>query len=181
MIKIIKKLYVFFMLHYSAKTQMKYYKSKGCKIGDGTRFTGVMNLGSEPYLVEIGKNCLITGGTFHTHDGGVKVLNFLNYFEGKRMDKMQRIRVGDNVFIGNDVRIMGGVSIGNNCIIGAGSIVTKDIPDNSVVAGIPARIICTIDDYYERNKQRGCFFPTAGLNPEEKRKYLENNITELPQ
>ena len=45
---------------------------------------------------------------------------------------------------------MPGVTIGSNCIIGCGAVVTKDIPDNSVAAGVPARVIETIDEYYEK-------------------------------
>lgn len=52
--------------------------------------------------------------------------------------------IGDNVKLGASVTIIGPVKIGNNVIIGAGSVVTKDIPDNSVVVGNPARIIKTI-------------------------------------
>ena len=161
-------------------TKRQYLKSLGCKVGDGTRFTGRVNPGSEPYLIEIGENCLLSGTIhFHTHDGGVKVLNAAGYFKGRLMDKMARIKIGNNCFIGNDARIMGGVKIGNNCIIGAGSIVTKDIPDNRVAAGIPAKIICTLDEYYEKNKDRGVFFPTPTMSPKEKKEYLMKNVPEL--
>ena len=64
----------------------------------------------------------------------------------------KKITVGDNTFIGARSIIMPGVNIGSNCIIGAGCIVTKDVPNNMVVAGVPARIVCTIDEYIEKNK-----------------------------
>lgn len=54
--------------------------------------------------------------------------------------------IGDNVYIAANATVIGGVHIGNNVIIGAGSVVVKDIPDNSVVAGNPARIIRTINE-----------------------------------
>ena len=44
------------------------------------------------------------------------------------------------------------VTVGKNCIIGMGAVVTKDVPDNSVVAGVPARIICTTEQYLEKHK-----------------------------
>ena len=149
------------------------------KIGEGCRFTGIPNFGSEPYLIEIGDDCLIAGGTFHVHDGGVKVLNSLNFFKGKRMDKMQRIRVGNNCFIGSSSIIMGGVAIGENCIIGAGSIVSKSVPPNSVVAGVPAKIICSIEDYYKKNNERGNFYYTEKLNKMQKKSFLMENVKEL--
>lgn len=49
--------------------------------------------------------------------------------------------IGDNVYIGPHVSIIEGVHIGNNVTIGAGAVVTKDIPDNSTVAGVPAKVI----------------------------------------
>lgn len=56
--------------------------------------------------------------------------------------------IGDNVYIASNSTVIGGIHIGNNVIIGAGSVVTKDIPDNSVVAGNPARVIKTLDESY---------------------------------
>ena len=84
----------------SNKAMREYYRARGCKIGNDTRFTGRLFLGSEPYLIEIGEDCLIAGCTFHTHDGGVKVLNTLGYFGGKRMDKMGRIsrQIAESLF-----------------------------------------------------------------------------------
>lgn len=107
-----------------------------------------------------------------THDGGISVLNNLNFFEEK-MDKLGRIKVGNNVFIGMYVKIMPGVTIGNNVVIGLGSIVTKDIPDNSVACGVPARVIKTIDEYGESIKDK--IYPTSELNKIQKRKYCEKN------
>lgn len=51
------------------------------------------------------------------------------------------ITVGNDVWIGGNVTVVGGVTIGNNVIVGAGAVVVKDVPDNSVVGGVPAKII----------------------------------------
>jgi maltose O-acetyltransferase len=67
--------------------------------------------------------------------------------------KIGKIKIGNNVFIGANSTVMPNVSIGDNSIIGANSIVTKDIPPNSVVAGNPAKVICSIDTYKVRNIQ----------------------------
>ncbi|MBD8124354.1 hypothetical protein IFT62_24410 [Pseudomonas lutea] len=64
--------------------------------------------------------------------------------------KIGMIDIGDNVFIGNGAIVLPGVIIGDNCVIGAGSVVTTAVPDNSVVAGNPARFICTIDELIEK-------------------------------
>ncbi len=71
------------------------------------------------------------------------------------------------------------MKIGNNVIVGTGSIVTKDIPDNVVVAGMPARVICTIDEYYQKNKARGVFYPTPTLPESEKNNYLKEHVAHL--
>lgn len=61
--------------------------------------------------------------------------------------------IGNNVFIGWGCIILGNTHIGNNVIIGAGSIINKNIPDNSVVAGNPAKVICTYDYYIQKHKE----------------------------
>ena len=56
------------------------------------------------------------------------------------------IKIGNNVWIGGDVTILSGVTIGNNVVIGAGAVVTKDVPDNCVIAGVPAKVIKLINN-----------------------------------
>lgn len=162
------------------ESKRQYLRSLGCKVGEGTRFTGQANAGNDPYLVEIGRDCLISSDVhFLCHDGGVKVLNSLGFFDDGNMDKMARIKIGDNCFIGCGVVIMGGVRIGNNVIVGTRSVVTKNIPDGVVVAGMPARVICTIEEYYQKNKERRTFFPTAKMTKSEKEEYLIKNVSQL--
>ena len=153
----------------SSESRVKYLRKQGCKIGEKTRLLcGIKSFGTEPYLVEIGEDCLLSGDlNFFTHDGGVKVLNSLNFFDGKRMDKVGKIVIGNNCFIGYGTKIMPGVTIGDNVIVGAGAIVTKDVPSNHIVAGVPAKVICTIEEFYEKNKDK--FINTCGLSYDEKK------------
>lgn len=146
---------------------------KGAKIGERTKINARLEaFGSEPYLIEIGEDCLFAAGVrFLTHDGGIKVLNSLNKFE-KRCDKVGKVVIGNNVYMGVDACVMPNVTIGDNCIIGAKAVVTKDVPPNSVYAGIPARKICSIEEYYEKAKDSVHF--TAGMPYDEKRKYFES-------
>jgi acetyltransferase-like isoleucine patch superfamily enzyme len=119
----------------------------GCKVGENTILSSI-NLGSEPYLVEIGNNCHITYNvSFITHDGAIWVLKRKYDFKGTKYGK---IIIGDNVYIGNHSIILPNVEIGSNCVIGAGSVVTKSIPSDSVYAGNPAKFICTIEEYYRK-------------------------------
>lgn len=122
-----------------------YYRKSGCKIGENTILDNV-NLGSEPYLVEIGNNCLITNVSFFTHDGSTRVLKRKFDFKGTKYGK---IIIRDNVFISHCL-IVPNVEIGPNSIVGAGSVIAKSIPPDSVYAGNPAKFICTIEEYYQK-------------------------------
>ncbi len=123
----------------------------GMKVGKGLSLVSPHSVlfGTEPYLIKIGNYVRISGNvSFITHDGGTWVFRHEDSY--KHVFKYGTITVGDNVFIGAQVIIMPNVSIGNRCVIGAGSVVTKNVPSGSVVAGVPARVICTIEKYIEK-------------------------------
>ena len=152
------------------KDPIKYYRKKGVTIGKGCKVYSSVSFGSEPYLVTLGDNVRVTGGCkFVTHDGGLWVVRNMAQ-EYSNVEKFGKIVVGNNVHIGINTVIMPGVTIGNNCIIGVGAIVTKDIPDNSIAAGVPARVIKTLDEYKEKKLQSVDY--TKNLTYEEKKKYL---------
>ena len=150
-------------------------KKRGVSVGKNVRFIGLSpngeQFGSEPYLIEIGDNVTITAKVqFVNHDGGLHV--FRN--EHKDLNKYGRIKIGNNCFVGVRSIILPGVSIGDNCVVGAGSIVTKDIASGSVVAGVPAKVICSTKDYYEKN--RTAFINKEFISELEKRAYLDRHI-----
>lgn len=100
--------------------------------------------GSEPFLIGLGDNVHICDGArFITHDGGVLALRH----RFPRLDLAKPITVGSNVVIGCAAIIMPGVVIGDDCVIGAGSVVTRSIPSGSVAVGNPARVIKSTRDY----------------------------------
>lgn len=137
------------------KLNQFYCNKLGISIGEKTRFTGKnIKFGSEPFLISIGSNCTITSGvSFQTHDGGVAL--FRKDYPG--INVFGKITVGDNVFIGNNVIIMPNVSIGNNVVVGAGSIVTKDCPSDVVIAGIPAKVIKTKEEYLNSSIKKAIY------------------------
>ncbi len=123
-----------------------YARSLGVTIGEGSHIYGgdTGTFGSEPYLVSLGRNCHIAHDVrFITHDGMAIVLRG-RYPD---IDLVARIEVGDNVAIGMRSIILPGVRIGSNCIIGCGSVVNRDVPGDTIAAGVPARIIGTLDEY----------------------------------
>lgn len=145
--------------------------SGGGIIGSGCSVERDVVFGSEPYLISIGNNVRITFGVkFATHDGGMWTLRKCGLLENA--DVFGKIVVGDNTNIGWNAIILPGVKIGKNCVIGAGAVVTKDVPDNSVVAGCPAKVIETIDEYYEKAKGK-CDF-TKNMSWIDKKTYLMN-------
>ena len=99
----------------------------GCKIGGGIIIDHGQGLVINRNVV-IGENCRLRNSTTI----GIKMGNDGNY---------KSPIIGDNVDIGANVVIIGEIEVGNNVVIGAGSVVTKSIPNNSVVVGNPARII----------------------------------------
>jgi len=143
----------------------KYARFKGVKIGHNCDIQNV-NFGSEPYLIEIGNHVQITNGTkIFTHGGGWVFRKYDPTF-----DYFGKVKIGNNVYIGNNVLIMPGVKIGNNVIVGAGSVVTKSFSDDCIVARNPAKVIGQIEDYY--NKIQHFNTKTKFYNYNEKKDYL---------
>lgn len=128
----------------------------GMKVGKNFgRLNGVILDPSHCWLIEIGDNVTMAPRVhILCHDASTK--HFMNY------TKIGRVTIGDNVFIGAESVVLPGVTIGNNVIVGANSTVTHDIPDNTVVAGTPAKLICTLDDYLNKEKERMKSAPCYG-------------------
>lgn len=155
--------------HTNPRRRAELYKKYLAKIGENCEIFRNVSFCSEPYLIKLGDNVKITYGVrFITHDGGAYVIR--NIKQDNNIHLYGQIIVGSNVFIGENSMILPGAKIGNNVIIGAGSIVTKSIPDNSVAAGVPAKVIGSIDNYIEKNINKK--IETGELTEEEKRKLL---------
>ncbi|MEM7806876.1 MAG: acyltransferase [Planctomycetota bacterium] len=119
-----------------------------------------MTLFTDPYLTRVGNNVRIAGAKVFGHDGSV---NMINAAFGSKLDNVGPVNFHDNVFIGVETIVLPGVSIGPNCIIGAGSVVSRDVPPNCVAVGTPAKPVCTLDDYVQRLTQRSQTWPWMSL------------------
>lgn len=150
--KIISKIHNIWALS-SSERMGQYLRSKGVKVGDRVTFFQRKDIFidlTRPSLIEIGSDVALTKGlTILTHGYDWMVLR--NLF-GELIPSSGKVKIGDNVFIGFNVTILKGVDIGSNSIIGAGSTVNKSIPSGVVAAGVPAKVICSIEEY--RNKRK---------------------------
>ncbi len=134
------------LARYNDFTVAGYFRKQGAQVGDDNRIL-VRSLSSEPYLVKIGNHCTIAPNVrFVTHDGAAWI--FTEEFPS--LQKFGPIVIEDNCFIGVGAILMPNIRIGPGSVVGAGSVVTKDVPPNTVVAGCPARPICSTSQYKEK-------------------------------
>ena len=152
----------------SQKTVIATLRKMGVRIGERCRIY-TLNFGSEPWLIRIGDRvCISNDVTFLTHN--------LNWPFQERHDSLTgfgKIEVLDNCQIGVGATILQDVTIGPNSVVGACSLVTKDVPPDSVVAGNPAKVVLTMEEYEERCKAKHIDIPD---DRSEARRVLEEHF-----
>lgn len=140
------------------KIYLKVNLAKGLKVGKNVRFVEVPEFGTEPFLIEIGDETTFSNNVrFINHDGGYNALHFFEKYKDVRA--FGRIKIGRQCLIGADTIIMLGVEMGDNCVLGAGSILTTSMPPGSVYAGVPAKFICTIEEYGDKALKNNVMYP----------------------
>lgn len=121
--------------------------------GEGGLYQPI-SIPSEPKLVSIGRNVNIAANVrFITHDVIQSMLRDMNdpkYPCGENQFYMGKIEILDNCVIGADVTLMYNIKIGPNVIVAAGSVVTKDVPEDAIVGGNPARVIGSLSELAAR-------------------------------
>ncbi|MBN1186219.1 MAG: acyltransferase [Bacteroidales bacterium] len=155
--------YLFKILHkyltprLSMEDKINQMRQRGVKIGINN-YIGNVNFGSggrDP--IKIGNNCVLTGCTILGHDASPAVFIEKLYSERSINDRVsfeKLTEIKDNCFIGWGAIILPGVTVGANSIVGAGAIVTRDVPPNCVVAGNPAKFICTIEEFISKHENQ---------------------------
>lgn len=137
-----------------SQAYVQYLREIGCRVGEDVNVFDPASTvidDTRPWLIEIGNHVGITHGvTILTHGYDWAVLKTVY---GDVLGSAGKVTIGDNVFIGMNTTILKGVHIGSNVIIGAGSLVSRDIPDNCVAAGNPCRVLMSLEDYYAKRKQ----------------------------
>jgi len=146
--KIIEKIHLKFFIK-SGFPYARYLKEKGALRRQGTDCFIAKNAGlPDGYLTSIGDNVWITDGCqLLCHDASVIMLNIR---DASHLDRVAPITIGDHVFLGNRTTVLPGITIGSHAIVGAGSVVTRDIPNGEVWAGNPARHICSTESYRQK-------------------------------
>lgn len=106
-----------------------------------------------PQLVEIGDD-------FISAPGSVILAHDASLYNHIRKHRVEKTIIGNKVFLGMNAIVLAGVKVGDGAIIGAGSVVTKDVDSYTVVAGNPAKFICKVSDYIEKCESRNVLFDT---------------------
>jgi acetyltransferase-like isoleucine patch superfamily enzyme len=160
------------MLKVSDEKRIRYLRKLGVKIGERCRIR-TMSFSTEPYLIEIGNHTAVAAGSqFITHDGATWV--FEDDVEGGGI--FGKIVVGNNVFIGINCILLSNTSLGDNCIVGAGSVVRGHFPENSVIAGNPAQIISKTGIQRMLSKQNAGLLKTKNLSASQKDKLVREHF-----
>lgn len=130
-------------------------RRKGVAVGEGTYFFDPQSTRIDcqrPHMLSVGSNVKVAAGVIVLcHDYSRSVL--IDAF-GENVGEAAVTSIGSNVFIGMNAIVLMGSRIGDDCVIGAGSVVSGSIPPRSVAAGNPAKVICSIDDFYRKRKER---------------------------
>ncbi|MDR1734423.1 MAG: acyltransferase [Oscillospiraceae bacterium] len=140
-------------------------QAAGLKLGTGGYIgPGCVFDPSHAFLIEIGNDVVFsTRVRLIAHDASTR--------PATGYTKIGRILIGDRCFIGSDTTVLCGVTIGADCLVGASSVVTKDLPPGGVYAGSPAKFICSLEAYNQRNAE------LLETSPKFDASYLIDNIT----
>ncbi len=155
--KFIKDIILYLKYQYKANSSSyyQYLKKQGIRLGENVKFYSPWTITIDtqrPWMIEIGNNVHITSGVNilqHGYDWAVLQKKY-----GEVIGNAGKVKIGNNVFIGLKTTILKGVEIGDNVIIGANSLVNKNCKPNSVYAGNPARYIMSLEEYYEKRKNK---------------------------
>lgn len=163
--------------------ELEYLLAHGMKVGENVHiFSPSMIDAERPFLISIGDDVTIsTYVTILTHDASTHFVNCGT--------KLGRVEIGDRVFIGTKSIILCGTHIGSDVIVGAGSLVSHDLPSGFVYAGVPARKICTIEEYrkkYEKLREERPDFSAIrhwdqwANAPEEEKQLMIDGLSDGP-
>lgn len=138
---------------YLKRRHVLYAMGDFCSVQTNVTFT-------DPKYVRLGNNVRLSGCVLFGHDGSV---NMLNRAYGCKLDRVGKVDILDNVFVGHGAIVMPGVTIGPFALVAAGAVVSRDVPPHSIVAGVPGKRIADLDEYVDRMKLRTAELPWASI------------------
>ena len=163
----------------SGKEYASYLKKYGnfYSIGENCIIYPFTNI-PDPEYVRIGNNVLLSGCSLFGHDGCIEVLN--RAYKVK-LEKVGKFDIKDNVFIGDGAIINPNVTIGPNAIVAAGSVVSHDVEEGTIVGGVPAREIGKVQDLVDKLKAETEQLPWYDLIQKREGAYDPSMEAELKQ
>ncbi len=130
-----------------------YAMGEGCYVSPGANI-------QNPKFIRLGNNVWIADCTIVGHDG---TIGMLNQAFGVKLDKVGKVDLRDNVAIAIGAIVLPGVTIGPNAIVGAGTVVTRDVAPNTIVMGVPAKVVGKVDMMVQLLKMQTAKLPWAHL------------------
>jgi acetyltransferase-like isoleucine patch superfamily enzyme len=140
------------------------------KMGDDCYISIGSNI-TDPALLRLGNNVRISDCTIFGHDGSV---NMINKAIGTKLDSVGPVIIKDNVFIGHGAIICPGVSIGPNAIVGAGSVVMRNVKEGEIVVGSPAKVVNRFEMSIDMLKIKNESWPWYSLIQQRASEYSED-------
>jgi len=147
--------------HPTGEEYAKYLKRHGrlYSLGENCSILASTNI-TDPAYTRIGNNVRLSTCALIGHDGSVQMLN--RAFN-KKLDSVGKIDIRDNVYVGYHAVVLPNVTIGPNAIVAAGAVVTRDVAEGDIVAGVPAKPIGRVEDLVKRLEVRNQNFPWLEL------------------
>jgi acetyltransferase-like isoleucine patch superfamily enzyme len=130
------------------------------------RYTHGTHFYSNTHIDTLNPQFVVIGNNFVSAPGSLITAHDASTFLFSKKYRIEKVTIGDNVFLGANSVVLPGITIGNNVIIGAGAVVTKDVPSDSVYAGNPAKYFCSVVEYIEKCRARDVLYdvPESYLN-----------------
>lgn len=138
---------------YLARHGQLYHLGADCSILPSTRIV-------DPWYTWIGNRVCLGSCSLICHDGSIELLYQRH---GLRIDRIGPIIVEDDVYVGENAMVLGGTTIGEGSIVGAGSVLRKSVPAGSVVTGNPARVVAKVEDLIRIWQAESMQYPWADL------------------